>query len=611
MARIFRIAIWGFLLLHLLPLEADCQKLALKFADKSFEEFAYTKAAELYLEAYKKDSSDNYIVKQLAESNRFIGNTIETELWLNKLVQRNAASPEDLFNYYQVLKSNGKYEKAEFWLNKYATLKPDDIRVSIHLSELEYIPFLMKDSINYEIRNVSLNTPGSEIGPAFYKKQLVFSSTSIGSKLEVKYNWNDLPFLSLYSATIQPNGDLPGTQSFAPKLKTSYHDGPVSFDTQHHIIYITRNNFVRGKVETSKDKVVNLKIFEGKLVKDEWKLSRGFKYNSDEYSVGHPSINKDGSILYFASDMPGGYGKSDIYFSVNTNGEWGKPQNLGPMVNTADNEFFPFLGGDNVLYFASDGHGGLGGLDIFFSYPQNGTFTKIQNMGYPLNSPADDFGLALDSTGTKGYFASNRAGGKGYDDIYALHIRHIQVIIKGIIRDMETDELLSDAFVSLIDENENTISTGITRSNGEYRFNVEKGQTYQVKVSKENYKNNAVSILTSDLRATEERQADIILEPETVAQEMQVPKSMENIGGETWQVIDLEYINYALDQVNITPDNAGILDRLIDIMIDNPDMQMRVESHTDSRGSADYNMKLSATRAKLAADYLSSKGNDP
>jgi len=201
------------------------------------------------------------------------------------------------------------------------------------------------------------------MGPAFYKNHLIFSSTSIGSKLEVKYNWNDLPFLSLYSSTIQTDGNLTPPISFAPKLKTSYHDGPVSFDTPHNIIYFTRNNFIRGKVETSKDKVVNLKIFIGKLIKDEWKLTGEFKYNSDEYSVGHPAINKDGTILYFASDMPGGYGKSDIYYSINKNGDWSKPQNLGPQVNTAENEFFPFIGNEDVVYFASEGHGGLGGLD--------------------------------------------------------------------------------------------------------------------------------------------------------------------------------------------------------------------------------------------------------
>jgi tetratricopeptide (TPR) repeat protein len=314
----------------LFPAQAFSQKLTTKLADKSFEEFAYIEAIGLYEYAYKKDTTDNYVVKRLAESNRNVGNTEEVERWLKKLIDRHVAVPEDIFNYSQALKSNGKYLLAEQWLKEYSDMRPEDGRVNIQVSLLEYIKFLMRDSTNYEIMNTAINTIGSDMGPAFYKDRLVFSSTSIGTKAGATYKWNELPYLKLYSAKIGPYGDLNSVEPFAPKLKTDYHDGPVSIDSKKDIIYFTRNNFVKGKTSKSREGVVNLKIFLGKLDNGEWKLTGGFRYNSDEYSVGHPSIDKEGSVLYFASDMPGGYGKSDIYFVCFQTGNGASRSTLAP-----------------------------------------------------------------------------------------------------------------------------------------------------------------------------------------------------------------------------------------------------------------------------------------
>jgi outer membrane protein OmpA-like peptidoglycan-associated protein len=580
-------------------------------ADKSFDEFAFIEAIELYDFAYQKDSTDNYLVKRLAESNRNIGNTEEVERWLKKLIDRKVEGPEDIFNYSQSLKSNGKYLLAETWLKEYSELRPEDGRVNIQVSILEYVQFLMRDSSNYEIRNVSLNTIGSDMGPAFYKDQLVFSSTSIGTKTGVKYKWNELPYLDMYSAKIGADGDLTSPQAFAPKLKTAYHDGPVTFDTRKDNIYFTRNNFVKGKVSKSKTDVVNLKIFLGKLEGGEWTLTGSFRYNSDEYSVGHPSIDPTGSILYFASDMPGGYGKSDLYFSAFSNGQWSKPFNLGPKINTEGNEFFPFISNDGVVYFASDGHGGLGGLDIYFSVPERGVFNSIENMGYPINSSKDDFGLALDSTGVKGYFTSNRIGGKGDDDLYFLKIKRIPVIIRGTIKDRDTKDVLSDATVSVIDENGKTIQSSITRADGQFEFEVNKGQQYIVNVIRELYFENEKTVATATLRPNDEAFTEIFLEQKIEEDNSPAPKSLEEENGVALQVVELDYINYALDQTDIRPDAAAILDKLIALVKEFPDLEIRVESHTDARGSDEYNMLLSKRRAKAASDYIASKGIDP
>jgi outer membrane protein OmpA-like peptidoglycan-associated protein len=603
------------ILICFLPDQVFSQRLTTKLADKSFEGFAYAEAIRLYEYAYQKDTSDNYVVKRLADANRIIGNTKQVELWLNKLIDRQAQLPEDIFNYSQALKSNGKYLLAEFWLKQYASLKPDDRRLNLQVSLLQYIKLLMRDSANYEIRNVSLNTQGSDLGPAFYKDQLIFSSTSIGFKSGDNYRWNDLPYLHMYSAQIDAStGDLTSPIPFAIKLKTNYHDGPVSFDQKKDLIYFTRNNFVKGKTSKSKEGVVNLKIFTGKFENGEWKLTGGFDYNSNEYSVGHPAIDRTGTILYFASDMPGGYGKSDLYYSILSNGQWSKPINLGPKINTEGNEFFPFISNDGVLYFASDGHGGLGGLDIFFSLPEQGIiFNTIQNMGYPVNSGKDDFGLALDSTGMRGYFSSNRLGGKGDDDLYFLKIKRIPVIIRGVIKDSNTKEFLSDATVSLLDENGQAIQTSLTRNDGQFEFEVNKGQQYTLKGMKESYSDNQTKVSTSDLHPNEVVLSEIFLEHQVEVQvdHSPTPINMEEENGVPLQVIELEYINYDLDKWNIRPDAAKILDRLVGTMKQFPDLEIRIESHTDSRGSDEYNLQLSKKRARAAFDYVVSKGIDP
>ncbi len=611
MARLSNIFLCGVILTFLLPTRSFSQKLTTKLADKSFEEFAFVEAIGLYEYAYEKDTTDNYVVKGLAESNRNIGNTEEVEKWLKKLIDRHVEQPEDIFNYSQALKSNGRYLLAEQWLKEYADLRPEDGRVNIQVSLLEYIKFLMRDSTNYEILNTSTNTIGSDMGPAFYKDRLVFSSTSIGAKGGATYKWNELPYLKMYSAQIGPYGDLNSVQSFAPKLKTAYHDGPVSIDPKKEIIYFTRNNYVKGKTSKSRDGVVNLKIFIGKKENDDWKLTGPFLYNSNEYSVGHPSIYKDGSVLYFASDMPGGYGKSDIYFSVFSNGQWSKPFNLGPKINTEGNEFFPFISNDGVLYFASDGHGGLGGLDIYFSVPERGVFSSIENMGYPVNSSKDDFGLALDSTGVKGYFASNRPGGKGDDDLYFMKIKHIPVIIRGVVKDRDTKDVLADAKISVINEAGNTIATSVTPIDGQFEFEVNKGQQYTINVTKEFYTENEVVIVTASLRPNDEAFSEIFLEQKIEVDNSPAPKIMEEEDGEALQVIELEYINYELDKSDIRPDVAATLDKLIGLLKEFPDLEIRIESHTDSRGSDDYNMLLSKKRAKAAYDYVVSKGIDP
>lgn len=599
------------------------QKMAIRLGDSNFRDFNFVTAIEYYEYAYERDSADNYVIRRLAEANHNIGKSEEVEKWLRILVGKGSAEASDLYQYAQALKSNGKYAEAEKTMRDYAVLKPDDARTLTEVSMLEYIQYLMRDSTKYLIRNVSTNTKGSDMGPAFYKSELVFSSTSLsGTTARRTYGWNELPYLDMYVAQITANGDIRSPRPFAPKLKTNFHDGPITYDEKNDRIFYTINNEKRGSFLKSRDEVINLKTNFAKNGKDGWEYDGSFRFNSNDYSVGHPSIDTTGNVLYFASDMPGGYGGTDIYFSIYSEGRWSTPYNLGAKVNSEGNELFPFISYEGVLYFASNGHGGMGGLDIFFSVPENGVFNTVENMGYPVNSPRDDFALVLDKTGMQGYFTSNRTSGKGNDDIYYMKITRIPVIIRGLIRDRITEEPLESVEISLMDNTGQIINTSLSRANGVFEFELNKGETYSLLARKEMYSEDKRNVSTLGLRPNQELSVEMYLEstvPEPVmagevsiqADDYPEPLKMEEENGEPIQVLELEYINYDLDKWDIRSDAAEMLDRLLAIMIEYPDLEIRLESHTDSRGSDDYNLLLSQRRARSAFEYLVDRGIDP
>ncbi len=624
--KLYRFTLLTIFLIAGTSYSGHSQKMAVRLGDSNFRDYNYVLAIEYYEYAISHDSTNVHVIRRLAESNNNMGKTDQAEKWLRILVRRGLAESTDLYAFAQALKSNGKYDEAQKYMQEYADQRPDDGRIMMELSMLEYIQFLLRDSVKYSIRNVSTNTAGSDMGPAYYHDKLIFSSTSLGTGSQRKYSWNQLPYLDLYEADIAANGDLQNPKPFAPKLKTNLHDGPLVYDEKHDRIFFTRNNSVKGKMQKSKEGVVNLKTFFAKNGPDGWESDGALRFNSEDYSVGHPAIDSTGNVLYFASDMPGGYGGSDIYFSVYKDGQWSTPFNLGPKVNTEGNELFPFISHDGVLYFASNGHGGMGGLDIFFSVPENGVFNTIENMGSPINSSKDDFALCLDKSGLQGYFTSNRNSGKGDDDIYYMKIARIPVIIRGTILDRLSEEPIENAIVALVNSAGDTISSTLSRSNGAFEFEANKGENYVVAARKALHTRNEQAISTINVRPNQEIVKTIYLEdivqeeepaiaeqPAAPAEDQNYPEPLkiEEENGEQIQVLELEYINYDLDKWNIRADAAEIFDRLAGLMLEYPDLEIRLESHTDSRGGDDYNLLLSKRRARSAFEYLVSKGIEP
>ena len=269
----------------------------------------------------------------------------------------------------------------------------------------------------------TINSDGLEFSPSFLEDGIVFISTKTASK---RYKITDKRLgkniMSIFRAKREENGLLKQPEPLARELLSTVHEGPVTFDRTAENIYFTRNNIKNGKPKKAKDGIVKLKIYAAEYVGKEWKNIEELPFNDDQSSAMHPSVSVEGDALYFASDRPGGLGGLDIYVAYNRGGVWSDPENLGPTINTEGDEVFPYIHADGTLYFASSGHAGYGGLDIFTSVNDGGTWSKVQNLSTPFNSEQDDFGFILDRDKKNGYLSSNRNGGLGGDDIYSFYI---------------------------------------------------------------------------------------------------------------------------------------------------------------------------------------------
>jgi outer membrane protein OmpA-like peptidoglycan-associated protein/tetratricopeptide (TPR) repeat protein len=588
------------------------QTITVRLADQAYKDFSWLEAIDLYTYAHERDAKNVYVIRRLADCYRNIGRTEEVEKWMSALIAMNQQTPDDIFNYSQALKANGKYDESEKALKEYATMRPEDGRINFEQSMLDYIDFLLKDSVRYEIESLPFNTKGSDWGPTAYENKLVYVSTGDPDESrDIKYNWDNLPFLDLYSVDIDEYGNYSKPDVFAKNLMTSYHEGPATFDTKNKRMYFNSNRTT--KATGNKGEENNLQIFYADFENGIWQLKGEFKYNDKRYNLRHPSLNKEGDVLFFASDMPGGKGGNDIYWCRKENDEWGHPINLEE-INTEGEEVFPYIAPDGVLYFSSNGKGGMGQLDIYMALPDRGVYKSVENLGYPVNSSRDDFGLILDEVGMNGYFSSNRPGGKGFDDIYKVEILYIPVQIRGTVRDRINMFEVSGAKIALLDENLDTISVTYSKEDGEFIFKGYKQRNYRLVVSKDEYISNEKDISTYNKLPNEKIEVEIFIEmnfdlledPDRLE-----PLSMEMVNGSELQIIQIEHINYGYDSDQILPEAAYVLDKVTNMVMQYTDLEIRIESHTDSKGSDEYNLKLSKERATSAYNYLKSKGVDP
>lgn len=407
----------GTILIFLLNFAALGQSKSLQKADRLFEEMAYPAAIEAYTKALKEDPKSQHAVVRLADCYRLTDDHRNAFRWYARAAKAKNSDPEVWFHYGEELMINRKYEEAIPWLEKYQLKNPADDRVPEMIASCKNQEEFSASKSMFLLRRLSINTEDSDFGPSFYKDQIVFASSRKRSL--VKYNRTGTSFLDFYTAAYAGKPELGEPELFRGNTNTPYHEANACFSSDGKEMFFTRNNVQSGKND-SKEEVVRLALYRSEFVDGKWENESLLPFNDSKFSSGHPTLSADGKTLYFVSNRPGGFGGTDLWQVSRDGNNWAEPENLGQDVNSKGNEMFPWLSEDGILYFASNGQGGIGGLDIFKVDPVTDLVSKPENMGAPINSPYDDFGLILDSKNGVGFFTSNRLGGKGDDDLYAV-----------------------------------------------------------------------------------------------------------------------------------------------------------------------------------------------
>ena len=462
-----------------------------KKADYFYDHLAWRNALELYLRITDKDPSDLHARQRIAECYVKLSDPTSAVLWYTPLAEEKDAAPSVKYEYADVLCSNGRYNEARRLYEEYSQAVPSDPMPKEKLEFLKHLNYYLRDSLLYKIIPINLNSSHSDFGPQVFEGGLVFVS-SRNEDLFIKRHSLSSPseeeaLLNVFYSKKNTVGDFGEVKLFGSgNLKSNYHDGPIAFYNNYKKAAFTRNSNTHVKTAADKQGKMNLKIFLADVDSGVLKNVKPFINNSDSSSTAHASFTRNGKIMYFSSDRPNGYGGADIYFCNNKDGQWSEPVNAGPSINTAGDEFYPFASNDSTLFFSSNGHGGLGGLDIFVSSKRKGKFKKATNLGFPLNSIGDDFSLVSDSTGRIGYFASNRSGGQGLDDIYIfISDRYFTI---GQTRDIaDLSKIIPEVSIYVKDENGMVVDSAKSDKNGYFHLDLPLDQNFSISGKKEGY----------------------------------------------------------------------------------------------------------------------------
>jgi len=704
----------------------------LKKAQKYMEDLNYVGAIGLLNQIL--DNSDNPEAKIIiAEAYRKISDSENAEFWYGQVVRLPEAEIDHSLYYGQALQRNGKCDMAQEWYSKFLAAKPDDIRGQYLVRACDYEEELMtKNSGIYEVTHLDFNSNLDDFGPVYYEDGLVFSSERANSSsVSRTHSWTGNPFLDLHYVDRKSNGDdeegtcgnyMYGRPTKWSSANTKFHDAAVCFTDDQSMMFYTRNN-LEGK---SDDDIVKLKVFyANNNGSGQFSDPVGLPFNSDEYSVAHPTLSVDGSRLYFSSDMPGGQGGMDLYYADKQGSSWGPPMNMGPEVNTEAHEIFPYYHKTGRLYFSSDGHIGIGGLDLYYMDDKgNGNFGPIDNIGYPINTVSDDFGIIFNDEGTCGYLSSDRTGGAGRDDIYSFKKTAVPVEIyvfdentkepiegavvvddctgstyttaangkvfvdmvpnecctfqasaetyddnekegctsanlsektfveiplngalkfdiEGIVYDGDTQLPMEGAMVTLTNDCDEEDQTATTGEDGKYSFMLTEDCCYTIKGSKEAYGDASTEkctrglnesktlvgnltlnkpmapteiVTTVDPSVDPNKKGTVIIDgvkyvdgkPVSSSGQFDVSSTQATDGSNS--IYYLLHIYYDFDQSYIREDAVEDLNKLLKLMNDNPDYVIEIGSHTDARGSNNYNDALSNRRAKSVVRWLGKKG---
>ena len=564
------------------------KKGSVKEGDKLFARKSYVKAAE----QYEQVPQSQKVLQNLGDCyyyNFQMDNAVRAYGQLY-FTYRDSLKPEVLFRYANALKGAKDLNKGDEIMSKYLGFDQNTPKFMKNITR--------NTPKSFKLEIMTKNKTNGDFGISFFGDKVVFASTrNFESPV---YKWNDKPYLDLYTATVSSKGQLEDVTPFSDIINTKKHESSATFSSDGKIMYFNRTG--DKQVEVGLEKFATVKIYKAEFVDGKWTNVTMTPFSSDQYSVEHPSLSKDGKKLFFASDMMGTIGSMDIFVvAVNDDGTYGPPMNLGENINTIHREQFPFIAGDNSLYFASDGLQGNGNLDIFMSYMlDNGQFDKAINLGSSINSEMDDFNFIIKEKDSTGYFASNRTGD---DNLYSFiqEDNKLQFLVEGEVRDKNSLELLPGSLVKLYDKDENLLEEVVVGKDGSFTFNTEPNKKYKIIAFKDFYIPYETEFETS-------KKGKVYLDLQMKVESYYDAEDIINKKADGTVQIELENIYFDLDKWAIKPQAAGVLNQLVSILKKYPYMEIEIGAHTDSQASDVYNLRLSNRRAASALEYLVQNG---
>ena len=559
-------------------------------ADKLFKKFEFISAAESYLKLVASNKADGYVYRQLGDCYYNIYNTKEAAKWYAKAIAKKQDS-ELYYRYSQMLKAIGNYAESNKQMQKFAEMQPNDSRAKTFNENPNYIPVLLDQRKSFDVKSIDINSDKSDFG-AFLMDNTIYFTSARNSNSKI-YSWTKEPFLDIYKANLNEDGTISNIL-LLKEINSKYHDGSVSISQDGSTMYFTSDSFRENSFE--KDKASKLKlgknnIFSAKFINGKWDEITSLPFNSKDYSSGNPSISKDGKTLYFSSNRPGSVGGVDIWkVAISETGSYGTPENLGKSVNTEGNESFPFITSDNVLYFSSDAKQGLGAMDVYkIDLTKN---SEAKNLGKPVNSEKDDFAFTINENKNIGFVASNR---NGNDDIFKL-IPVCNYEVNAIVTNANSGAIIAEANVSILDDKNNIISTIKANNKGEVSYTVDCEKTYTIQAIKDGFESNSFAVIASNKKGGIIKIDAVLMPISEIITEKEVK---------------LKPIFFEYNNSNITQQGAFELDKLVQIMKNNEKLIIFVKSHTDNRGTDEFNLLLSDKRVKATIQYVISNGIDP
>lgn len=571
------------------------QRASIKKANQLFAQKSYAEAAKMY----QSLGQSQEVLQNLADSHYYNSEMKLARTPYNGLFThfKDSLKPEVYFRYAQTLKGVKDYAKADEIMGEYLGFAVDTEKFIANLNRL--VPY------NYEILHMNKGSRTGDFGIAYYGDKVVFSS--FRNRDNPLYSWNNQPYLDLYQADVTEDKRLVNIRPFSEEINTNTHESDATFSKDGKTMYFSRTN--QERVAIGEELVATVKLYRAELINGKWDHITELPFSSDLYSTQHPVLSPDDTRLYFSSDMPGTLGSFDIFYVDiirSTEGyvddNYGTPVNLGKTINTLHREQFPFVGEEGILYFASDGHQGMGGLDLFVSRKYNNTYSKPLNLGETINSEMDDFGFILDEQDDTGYFASNRSG---YDSLYFFTRTENErdFTVEGNVRDKVSQNLLPGTTVTLFDENELMVGQMVVGEDAEYVFNTEPNKLYSIEAHRHFYIPTTETFITND-DGNITYNIELSIESYDDAEDIVVTKD------DGYIYIELENIYFDFNKYDIKPDAERILNVLVDLLNKYPRMEIQLGAHTDNRASDLYNLHLSHNRAAATLEYLVKNGID-